>query len=744
MIEPWEKWCVADNLGNVWDSYKRQGRKIGAGGFGFVFRATQNSTGDVFAIKAVAKLDPTRAEPQSVPERLRQLRRRDAQKLEEEITTMRNLNHPNIVQLFETFEDKKNVYLVMEICAGGELLGCILGSRCHTEKQTATILRQVFSAVDYMHGKFICHRDIKQENILFLKKSSIENNTVKLVDFGLACNFKPGQFLSCSAGTVLYVAPQVLERKYDNAVDLWSCGVLLYIMLCGSPPFMQENDPQTLAVIRRGNYSFPPADWSSISEEAKSLIRSLLKMNPKDRLTAAQALEHAWLQEGAATPDIQLESALEKMSKFMDYQRRTQDATPAKEDAGANATTADPSASPVFTEWLQDVQDTWLSVTTSVGSLFSGSAATAKLPVEPELKKSSVKQWCTIPEIQDRSQLKPAVVPPSDAVVPDIPGISSTGLGISVRPAHKPEEEDMPDGHQPTLPDETRHFVGEQLEFYSKTASRWLPCQITHVDKAGSIMLDVKPGSWIPREAQTTRTRPAGARVPPLSSLEADASLSEQARPAEATEAFFSVGQDAEYLSVSAGRWIPCTVTAVASGSLQIDVKPGYWIPPHHQSTHLRERADPLKEPQTSTAPSALKSETNSGYPARSKDDDESGVERMEYFSMSHGAWIPCSVLKRDSNSGAIMIDVLPNAWLSSDQQANCLRPASKLSNILRIPLIGDKVVYLSASHKRWIPTIINDVNEMDEIELEIKPGVWITRERQASTVRWREDTHSS
>mmetsp|Transcript_65164 Transcript_65164/g.187564 ORF Transcript_65164/g.187564 Transcript_65164/m.187564 type:complete len:335 (-) Transcript_65164:159-1163(-) len=146
-----------------------------------------------------------------------------------------------------------------------------------------------------MHENHVCHRDLKPENFLFMSKAPIEGNLLKIIDFGLSCKFDAGQVLTTKAGTPYYVAPQVLAGKYDQLSDMWSVGVIMYVMLCGYPPFFGETDAEVLAKVRLGNFSFNAADWKNISEDAKNLIRMLLKMNPRDRYTAEQALNHDWI-----------------------------------------------------------------------------------------------------------------------------------------------------------------------------------------------------------------------------------------------------------------------------------------------------------------------------------------------------------------------------------------------------------------------------------------------------------------
>merc|ERR1719162_2186270 len=150
-----------------------------------------------------------------------------------------------------------------------------------------------------MHQIKLAHRDLKPENFLMGSKDPIGTCSLKVIDFGLSCKFTDGQVLTTKAGTPYYVAPQVLAGKYDKASDLWSLGVIMYVVLCGYPPFYGETDAEVLSKVRLGNFSFNAADWKNISEDAKNLIRMLLKMNPRDRYTAEQALHHEWIKNKA-------------------------------------------------------------------------------------------------------------------------------------------------------------------------------------------------------------------------------------------------------------------------------------------------------------------------------------------------------------------------------------------------------------------------------------------------------------
>jgi calcium-dependent protein kinase len=206
----------------------------------------------------------------------------------------------------------------MELCTGGELFDRVIELGHLTETQAAIIMQQILRAVFYLHENKIVHRDLKPENFLFLDKQPVEKAILKIIDFGLSTRFEEGQMLSMKAGTPYYVAPQVLQGRYDKACDLWSCGVIMYILLCGYPPFHGETDADVLTKVRLGNFTFNNADWKNISEDAKDLVRKLLKMNPKERYTADQALNHLWVKNKAPrSQNVPLEgSQLDNLRSF--------------------------------------------------------------------------------------------------------------------------------------------------------------------------------------------------------------------------------------------------------------------------------------------------------------------------------------------------------------------------------------------------------------------------------------------
>mmetsp|Transcript_99081 Transcript_99081/g.212255 ORF Transcript_99081/g.212255 Transcript_99081/m.212255 type:complete len:409 (-) Transcript_99081:189-1415(-) len=331
---------IADNVGDLLDFYDL-GDLLGTGSWGSVSLARSRSDcrarvgasipKSVVAVKSVAKLreQDLSVAAQTLPERLRAAQRKDAARLRLEIECMQALEHPNIVRLFDTFEDPERIHLVMELCNGGDLVAFLGTCRLYTEAQCTVAMKQIFAATYYMHGKRIMHRDLKPENILFETKDALDCNTLKVVDFGVSCRFEPGKDMREQCGTPHYVSPQVLAGRYNAEADLWSCGVILYLLLCGYPPFVAESEALELARVRRGNYAFPASDWGDVSDVAKDLIRGLLAMSPVKRLTAAGALDHNWIANGAAgAAQVPLKLALANLNRFRTRKLREERAAP--------------------------------------------------------------------------------------------------------------------------------------------------------------------------------------------------------------------------------------------------------------------------------------------------------------------------------------------------------------------------------------------------------------------------------
>jgi len=243
----------------------------------------------------------------------------ELQLLQREIDIMQKLDHKNIISLEEVYDEKDTIYLVMELVAGGELFDQIVSRGTYSEADAASIVRQILEAVDYMHGNGIAHRDLKPENLLC---SGDETNTIKVTDFGLSKDFGSAS-LRTSCGTPDYVAPEVLRgQPYDNSVDIWSIGVITYILLCGFPPFYGNTDQQIFEKILKAEYDFPSPDWDPISNEAKDFIRKILIHDPAKRPTAAEALESVWIKNKVPSKPLErLEFFKAGISKYnMQYQ----------------------------------------------------------------------------------------------------------------------------------------------------------------------------------------------------------------------------------------------------------------------------------------------------------------------------------------------------------------------------------------------------------------------------------------
>lgn len=267
-----------DHLGQIRDSYSIEKGSLGFSLSSTVAKARNRSSKGDCAIKTITKS-----------------RVRNFELIKREIDIMRLMNHKHIVKLIETFEDGRTIRLVMEFCSGGQLDDRLFEVKKFTEIQAAALMQQIFEAVFYMHSKQVCHRDLKPDNIMFVKRDSIERSVLKIIDFGSACTFADGQPMHTKAGSLYYVAPQVLSGKYDKASELWTCGVIMHILLCGYPPFYGETENEVIAKVRKGSFDFDKKDWKKVSDDAQTLIRMLIKMNPRDRFTAEQALEDIWI-----------------------------------------------------------------------------------------------------------------------------------------------------------------------------------------------------------------------------------------------------------------------------------------------------------------------------------------------------------------------------------------------------------------------------------------------------------------
>ncbi|XP_021866225.2 calcium-dependent protein kinase 10 isoform X1 [Spinacia oleracea] len=267
------------------------GRELGRGEFGITYLCTDRETKDRLAVKSISK---------------RKLRTAiDVEDVRREVAIMSTLPvHPNIVRLKAVYEDNEAVHLVMELCEGGELFDRIVARGHYSERAAATVAKTVAEVVKMCHDNGVMHRDLKPENFLFANKK--ENSPLKAIDFGLSVFFRPGERFTEIVGSPYYMAPEVLRRNYGQEVDVWSAGVILYILLCGVPPFWAETEQGVALAILRGVLDFKREPWPQISDSAKSLVKQMLDPDPKKRLTAQQVLEHPWLQNAKKASNVPL------------------------------------------------------------------------------------------------------------------------------------------------------------------------------------------------------------------------------------------------------------------------------------------------------------------------------------------------------------------------------------------------------------------------------------------------------
>ncbi|XP_050237207.1 calcium-dependent protein kinase 17-like [Mercurialis annua] len=278
------------------------GKELGRGQFGVTHLCTLKSTGEQFACKTIAKRKLVNKE--------------DVEDVKREVQIMHHLTgQPNIVELKGAYEDKHSVHLVMELCAGGELFDRIIAKGHYTERAAASLLRTIVQIVHTCHSMGVIHRDLKPENFLLLSKD--EHSPLKATDFGLSVFYKPGEVFKDIVGSAYYIAPEVLKRRYGPEADIWSVGVMLYILLSGVPPFWAESEHGIFNAILRGHVDFSSDPWPQISPQAKDLVKKMLNSDPKQRLTAIQVLSHPWIKEDGEAPDTPLDNAvLSRLKQF--------------------------------------------------------------------------------------------------------------------------------------------------------------------------------------------------------------------------------------------------------------------------------------------------------------------------------------------------------------------------------------------------------------------------------------------
>ena len=233
-----------------------------------------------------------------------------------EINILKELDHPNIVKIFEYYEDKQNYYIVTEICRGGELFDEIVERGKFSESDAAIVTRQVVGCINYCHHNKIMHRDLKPENIML--EGNKQFDQVKIIDFGTSLQFKPQQKIHERLGTPYYIAPEVLDGNYGPQCDMWSLGVIVYIMLSGCPPFNGSDDDEIMEKIKEGKFSFPPRQFSKVSKVAQDFITQCLTVDPDKRHTPERAMQHEFIQKKGAV-EIDASAYKDALTNMKDF-----------------------------------------------------------------------------------------------------------------------------------------------------------------------------------------------------------------------------------------------------------------------------------------------------------------------------------------------------------------------------------------------------------------------------------------
>ncbi|CAA6666644.1 unnamed protein product [Spirodela intermedia] len=293
-FDPQTNYVLGHATPNLRDLYTL-GRKLGQGQFGTTYLCTEISTGIDYACKSISKR--------------KLICKEDVDDVRREIQIMHHLSgHEHVVSIKGAYEDSLYVHIVMELCAGGELFDRIVERGHYSERKAAELIRIIVRVVEACHSLGVMHRDLKPENFLLANKD--DDSSLKAIDFGLSVFFKPGQVFTEVVGSPYYVAPEVLLKHYGPEADIWTAGVILYILLCGVPPFWAETQQGIFDAIIKGVIDFATDPWPRISDSAKDLIRRMLSSHPADRPNAHEVLCHPWICEHGVAPDQALDPAV--------------------------------------------------------------------------------------------------------------------------------------------------------------------------------------------------------------------------------------------------------------------------------------------------------------------------------------------------------------------------------------------------------------------------------------------------
>ena len=273
---------IVGHLKNKPDEDYKKVKFLGEGSFATVYSVENKLTGEIRAMKIINKSSNCTLD--------------DEKEIFNEINILRTMDHPNILKIFEFYSNKESYSIVTELCSGGELFQEIIDKGPFNEKYSAYVMYQIFSAINYCHKMHILHRDLKPENILIAKRDKNDFPLVKICDFGTSKMFEKGATQKKLVGSSYYIAPEVLRKHYDEKCDIWSCGVILYILLSARPPFGGDTDSEIMEKVAKGKFDLKSSPFDKISNEAINLIKSCLTMDVDKRISAEEALKHPWFQ----------------------------------------------------------------------------------------------------------------------------------------------------------------------------------------------------------------------------------------------------------------------------------------------------------------------------------------------------------------------------------------------------------------------------------------------------------------
>lgn len=320
--------CGCHTIGDINEFYEVKSEELGKGTYGTVYKAFLKGTKIDRAVKIIEKKKVSNID-----------------RFRSEVIIMNTLDHPNILRFYESFEDEKNYYIVLELCKGGELFDRIIQNNYYGEEEARIIFVQIMKALIYCHNNGISHRDLKPENFLMLNPT--DPYSIKVIDFGLSKNFLKNQpvkidkestpfkddkdmappkrrnpksryIMNTKAGTPFYIAPEVLTGSYTEKCDVWSAGVILYILLCGYPPFYGNTNPEILEQVKKGNLDFSGPEWEGKSKEVFDLIRKMIVKSPEKRLSSNDVMQHSWITKTKTSTDLiaKMKDSVKNMEKY--------------------------------------------------------------------------------------------------------------------------------------------------------------------------------------------------------------------------------------------------------------------------------------------------------------------------------------------------------------------------------------------------------------------------------------------